>query len=91
MLHNPGGSGGVSLRNYGENQSFRKRFIYHLQSGVYICDIYHLANIGKMAPLVCIYIHKKLCLIQSFSGQLLETSADKLLMTEANSGYINFT
>ena len=60
MLHNPGVSGGVSLRNDRENRSFCKvvyiYFIYHLQSGVYA--IYTtFASIGKMAPLVYVYIY----------------------------------
>ena len=69
MLHNPGGSGGVSLRNDRENRSFRKVvYIFHIPPAKWcICDIYHLqsgvyaiyttcASIGKMAPLVYIYI-----------------------------------
>ena len=65
MLNNPGGSGGISLRNDRENRSFRKVgyiyicFIYHLQSGVYA--IYTTcASTGKMAPLVwhdCMHVH----------------------------------
>ena len=44
MLHNPGGSGGVSLRNDRENRSFRKVvYIFHIPPAKWcICDIYHL-------------------------------------------------
>ena len=44
MLHNPGGSGGVSLRNDRENRSFRKVvYMFHIPPAKWcICDIYHL-------------------------------------------------
>ena len=44
MLHNPGGSGGVSLRNDRENRSICKVvYIFHIPPAKWcICDIYHL-------------------------------------------------
>ena len=44
MLHNPGGSGGVLLRNNGENRLFRKVvYMFHIPPAKWcVCDIYHL-------------------------------------------------
>ena len=57
MLHNPVGSGGVSLRNKGENRSFCKVvYMFHIPPAKWCtCDIYHLRQPREMVPLT--YIH----------------------------------
>ena len=62
MLHNPGGSGGVSLRNDGENRPFRKVvYIFHIPPAKWcICDIYHLRQHrenGATSVYIYIYIY----------------------------------
>ena len=60
MLHNPGGSGGVSLRNDRENRSFRKVvYIFHIPPAKWcICDIYHLRQHRENGAIsVYIYIY----------------------------------
>ena len=62
MLHDPGGSGGVSLRNDRENRSFRKVvYIFHIPPAKWcICDIYHLRQHrenGAISVYIYIYIY----------------------------------
>ena len=68
MLHNPGGSGGVSLRNDGENRPFRKVvYIFHIPPAKWcICDIYHLRQHrenGATSVYVYIILYKQASLL----------------------------
>ena len=68
MLHNPGASGGVSLRNDGENRPFRKVvYIFHIPPAKWcICDIYHLRQHrenGATSVYVYIILYKQASLL----------------------------